>query len=125
MSFHTVILVGRLGKDPEQKQLNNGQTLCTFSMACNQNGKDKTPIWFKVTAWGKLAETCQLYLLKGKMVLVEGTLVADESGGPRIWTRQDQTPAASFEINANIVRFLSQKQETLNKDESFDNNLGF
>ena len=125
MSFHTVILVGRLGKDPEQKQLNNGQTLSTFSIACNQNGKDKPPIWFKIKAWGKLAETCQNYLKKGKMVLIEGTLVTDEFGSPRAWTRKDQTPAASFEINANIVRFLSQKQESQPKHDDFDNNLGF
>lgn len=125
MSYHTVILVGRLGKDPERKQLEDGQTLCTFSIACNQYGKEKPPIWFRVTAWGKLADTCQTYLHKGRMVLVEGVLVTDEFGGPRIWTRQDKTPTASFEVNASIVRFLSQKQDIQTPEGDFDSNLGF
>ncbi|MEN4100416.1 MAG: single-stranded DNA-binding protein, partial [Anaerolineaceae bacterium] len=59
-------------------------------------------------AWGKTAENCNQYLRKGSLALVEGRLVCDpETGGPRLYTRQDGLPAASFEVSASTVRFLS------------------
>jgi single-strand DNA-binding protein len=59
-----------------------------------------------------MAEVCNQYLKKGSKVLVEGRLVPDQAtGGPRIWTRQDGTPGASFEVSANTVRFLSSRGE--------------
>jgi len=62
--------------------------------------------------FGKQAEPANQYLSKGKMVLVEGRLGVDaKTGGPRTYTRQDGTMAASFEIVANTVRFLSPKSE--------------
>jgi len=65
-----------------------------------------------VTVWGKQAETTSQYLKKGSKVLIEGRLVPDPStGGPKIWTRQDGTAGASFEVNANTVRFLSSRGE--------------
>jgi single-strand DNA-binding protein len=117
MSFHTIILVGNLGRDPEMRYTPSGQPVTSFSVACsrqynNTNGEkvDET-IWFRVTAWGKLAETCNQYLQKGRKVLVEGHLQPDKNGGPRIWQKQDGTSAASFEVTANTVRFLSSKGE--------------
>ena len=69
-------------------------------------------IWFRVSTWGKQAETCNTYLKKGRKVLVEGRLVADTStGGPRTYTRQDGSMAASFEVSATTVRFLSSREE--------------
>jgi single-strand DNA-binding protein len=62
--------------------------------------------------WGKMAETCNQYLKKGSKVLVEGRLTADAAtGGPRIWTGQDGSPRASFEVTAQTVRFLSSRSE--------------
>jgi single-strand DNA-binding protein len=118
MSYHTVILIGNLGRDPEMRYTPSGQPVTSFSVASNRsytgsNGEkvDET-IWFRVTAWGKQAETCNQYLRKGSKVLVEGRLTPDKNGGPRIWTKQDGTPGASFEITANTVRFLSTKGES-------------
>jgi single-strand DNA-binding protein len=63
-----------------------------------------------------LAETCNQYLKRGSKVLIEGRLNADpQSGGPRVYTRQDGSTGASFEITAETVRFLSTRAE----DESF------
>ena len=67
--------------------------------------------WFRVSVFGKSAESCNNYLHKGSKVLVEGRLTADKNGSPRIWNRQDGTPGASFEVTANTVRFLSPKGE--------------
>ncbi len=62
----------------------------------------KETIWFRVSVWGKQAESSNQYLKKGSKVLVEGRLTPDPAtGGPRIWTRQDGTPAASFEVTAS------------------------
>ena len=57
-----------------------------------------------------MAEVCNNYLHKGSQVFVEGRLIADPAtGGPRIWNRQDGSPAASFELHAELVRFLGGK----------------
>jgi single-strand DNA-binding protein len=73
--------------------------------------QDET-IWFRVSVWGRQAETVNQYLRKGRQVLIEGRLVGDENGNPRIWNRQDGTPAASFEVNAQTVRFLGGRDDT-------------
>ncbi|TLN12112.1 single-stranded DNA-binding protein, partial [bacterium] len=73
----------------------------------------KETTWFRISVWGKQAETTNQYLKKGSMVLVDGRLTADpKTGGPRIWKKQDGTEGASFEISANSVRFLSPRSET-------------
>ena len=116
--YHTIIIVGNLGRDPEMRYTPSGQAVTNFSVATSRqytgsNGESvKETIWFRVSTWGKQAETCNQYLRKGSKVLVEGRLVPDQStGGPRLWTRQDGTSAASFEISANTVRFLSSRTD--------------
>ena len=117
MSFHTVILIGNLGRDPEMRYTPSGQPVTSFSVASNRSytGSDgqkvDETIWFRVTAWGKQAETCNQYLRKGSKVLVEGRLTPDKNGGPRIWTKQDGTSGASFEVTASTVRFLSGRND--------------
>lgn len=117
MSYHTIILTGNLGKDPEMRYTPSGQAVTNFSMAVNEsylnnNGErvQKT-IWFRITTWGKQAEICNQYLKKGRMVLVEGRLNADpNTGGPRIWQGQNG-PAASYEVTASTVRFIGGRGE--------------
>lgn len=116
--FQTFILVGHLGGDPEMRYTPAGKAVTNFSVATTRKytGSDGTlvseTLWARISAWGKQAETCNQYLHKGSKVLIEGRLVVDsETGGPRIWTRQDGTPAASFEVSAQTVRFLSSKGE--------------
>ncbi len=114
--YHTIIIVGNLGRDPEMRYTPAGQAVTNFSVATSRQytGSDgnqvKETIWFRVSAWGKQAETCNQYLKKGSKVLVEGRLTPDPStGGPRLWQRQDGTTNASFEVSANTVRFLSSR----------------
>lgn len=117
--YHTIIIVGSLGKDPEMRYTPSGQAVTSFNVATNrqytnQQGQQvKETIWFRISAWGKTAEICSQYLKKGSKVLVEGRLNADPaSGGPRTFTRNDGTAGASFEVTAQTVRFLSSKGET-------------
>ena len=116
--FHTIIVVGNLGRDPEMRYTPSGQAVTNFSLATSRQYTDasgqqvKETIWFRVSAWGKQAETCNQYLKKGSKVLVEGRLIADAStGGPRLYPRQDGTSGSSFEISASTVRFLSSRGE--------------
>jgi single-strand DNA-binding protein len=116
--YHTLIIVGNVGKDPEMRYTPSGQAVTSFSVATNRqyttgNGEQvKETIWFRVSTWGKTAETCNQYVKKGMKVLVEGRLTPDKTtGGPRTYTRPDGSPAASFDVTANTVRFLSSRGE--------------
>lgn len=121
--YQKTILVGNLGRDPEMRYAPSGQPVTNFSLATNRQytsssgERVKETVWFRVSAWGRQAETCAEYLRKGSRVLVEGRLTADPAtGGPRIWQRQDGSAAASFEISAASVQFLSSRAD----EEGFD-----
>jgi single-strand DNA-binding protein len=116
--YHTLILVGNLGNDPEMRYIANGQAVTKFSVATNRQYKNsegqtvKETVWFRVSVWGKQAESSNNFLKKGSKVLIEGRLNADpSSGGPRIWTGNDNVARASYEVTANMVRFLTTKGE--------------
>ena len=116
--YHTLIIVGNVGKDPEMRYTPSGQAVTSFSVATNRqytasSGEQvKETIWFRVSTWGKTAEVCNQYVKKGSKVLVEGRLTPDKNtGGPRIWTKQDGSPGSSYEVTASNVRFLSTRQE--------------
>jgi single-strand DNA-binding protein len=116
--YQTIIIVGNVGRDPEMRYTPSGQAVTSFSVATNRqysnnNGETvKETVWFRVSAWGKQAETCNQYLKKGSKVLVEGRLTADPAtGGPRIWNDKEGSPRASFEISSSTVRFLSTRNE--------------
>ncbi len=98
--YQTIIIAGNVGRDPEMRYTPSGQAVTSFSVATNRQYTNnnaetvKETIWFRVSAWGKQAETCNQYLKKGSKVLVEGRLTADPAtGGPRIWTGAGRLPA--------------------------------
>ncbi len=116
--YQKLVLVGNLGNDPEMRYTPNGQAVTNLSIATNRQytansgEKVKETTWFRVSVWGKQAEACNTYLKKGSKVLVEGRMTADSAtGGPRIWTANDGSPRASFEVTAQTVRFLSTRSE--------------
>jgi single-strand DNA-binding protein len=114
--YQRIVLVGNLGRDPEMRYTQTGTPVTSFSVATSRkyntaDGQQKEEtLWFRVQVWGKQAEVCNQYLGKGRSVLVEGSLVGDETGGPRIWTGQDGKPRASFEVRAQTVRFLGRRE---------------
>ena len=112
--YQIIILTGNLGSDPEMRYMADGTAVTNFSMATNRkwtgnDGQLKEEVtWFRVSVWGRQAESVNQYLSKGRQVMVEGRLKPDpETGGPRLWTTQDGTVRASFEVTANDVKFLS------------------
>ena len=110
MSFNTVIVVGNLGKDPEMRFTPQGTPVCTFTVATNERRKDKAgeqqdvTTWFRVTVWGKQAETVSKYLTKGRSVYVEGRMHVEE------WTDKDGKQRFTLELNASDVRFIDGAQ---------------
>ena len=121
--YHTIIVVGNVGKDAEMRYTPSGQAVASFSVATNRSytksdgSQEKETVWFRISAWGKQAEVCNQFVKKGMKVLVEGRLTADQgTGGPRIWTGDDGSPRASFEVTAGTVRFLSSRGETEQSD---------
>lgn len=124
MSFQKIELIGNLGRDPEMRYLPDGTAVTNLSIATNRRWTDRAsgaPVeetaWFRVSVWGPQAESCNLYLAKGRQVHVEGRLQVDPAtGGPRIWEREDGTAGAAFEIRASNVTFLGGRVES-NPDE--------
>jgi len=119
MSYHTIIIVGNLGRDPEMRYTPNGNAVTTINVASNRTFNDssgqrqKITTWFRVSVWGKQAESVNNYLQKGSQVLVEGELQPDkETGNPRTFTRNDGSTGASYEVRARTVRFLTAKGTT-------------
>lgn len=116
--YHKITIAGNLGRDPEMRFLPSGQAVTNINVATNRvytdsNGQKITEtIWFRVSVWGTRGETVNQYLKKGSKVLIEGRLNVDpETGGPRVFTRNDGTTGASYEITGQNVIFLSSRSE--------------
>ena len=110
--YQQITLIGNLGRDPEMRYTPSGVAVTSFSVAVNrswtgQDGQrqDKTT-WFRVSAWRRLAETCNQYLTKGQRVLVVG-----EVEEPNTWTDQEGNARAALEVTARTVRFLNTRAE--------------
>lgn len=117
--YQKIIIVGNLGGDPEMRYMPDGTAVTNFSVATSRrwtDGRTGEPrdetTWFRVSVWGRQAESTNQYLSKGRQVLVEGRIRPDpQTGSPRIFTRQDGTVGSSFEIFAENVRFIGGREE--------------
>lgn len=120
--YHKVTIVGYLGGDPVQRYTPTGTPVTNFSVPTNrkwtdgEGNKQEEVVWWRVTAWNRLAETTYEYLEKGRLVLVEGNIKPDENGSPRVFQRNDGTPGAAYEITAQNIRFLGGGQSTSQSD---------
>ena len=97
-----VTIIGNLGTNPEIRITKSGLSVCSFSVAASKktNGNDITT-WFRVSAFGKLAENCARFLAKGRKVGVVGDITLNT------YTAKDGTTRASLEVTAEDVEFLS------------------
>jgi single-strand DNA-binding protein len=112
MSVNKVILVGRLGRDPETRYTTGGQAVCNFSLATDESFKTKSgerqkrTEWHRIVAWGKKAEFAQQYLKKGQEIYVEGSIRTNE------WTDKENQKRTTVEIIASDFRFVGSKQDS-------------
>jgi single-strand DNA-binding protein len=107
-----VILVGRLGRDPETRYTSSGQAVCNFTMATDESFKSRSgerqqrTEWHRIVMWGKLAEIAQQYLKKGQLVYVEGRLQT------RQWDdKRDGSKKQTTEVVANAMKMLGGRSE--------------
>ncbi|MCC6137067.1 MAG: single-stranded DNA-binding protein [Bdellovibrionaceae bacterium] len=106
MSVNKVIIIGRLGADPELKTLGSGQAVANFNVATSENwvdrdgAKQERTEWHRIVVWGKLAEICRQYLSKGRQVFVEGKLQT------RSWEDQQGQKRYTTEVVANNIQFI-------------------
>jgi len=111
MSVNKVILVGRLGRDPETRYTGGGQAVANFSVATDESYKDKNgerqkrTEWHKIVVWGKQAEIAQQYLKKGSLIFIEGRIQSRE------WQDKEGQKRTSFEIVATNFRMLGGRAE--------------
>jgi len=110
--LNKVILIGNLGKDPEQRATASGTTVTKFSVATNEwvSGKDGSPgetrtEWHNIVVFGKLAETCAQHLTKGRLIYVEGRVQT------RSWDDQEGRKRYTTEVIAQAIRFLGGRGE--------------
>lgn len=112
-TMNRVELIGRLGGDPDLRQIAGGTSVCRFSLATNRPGpndeqgqRTSETDWTQIEAWEKLAETCGAYLSKGRRVLVMGSLRTDA------WTDRDSGQARSRTIvRADEIIFLDPRED--------------
>lgn len=111
MSVNKVILLGRLGKDPEMRYSNSQTPICSFSLATSERRKDQSGNWNEQTEWhniivfGKTAEHCSNYLKKGRQAYIEGRIQT------RKWQDKEGRDRYTTEIIANTVQFIGSKAE--------------
>ena len=109
-ALNRVQLIGRLGKDPETRYTTTGINYCTFSVAVDRRWKSaqgesrEATDWFNIETWARLAEICQQYLTKGRLVFLEGRLQTDR------WEKNGETHYFT-KIVANQMQILERKPE--------------
>lgn len=110
--YQNTIVIGHLGGDPSMRYTPSGASVTNFSVATTrkwtnaQGEPQEKTTWFKVVAWNKLAEVCNQYLAKGRLVMVEGDVNVSA------YTDKQGQPAASLELTARNVKFLGGKGDS-------------
>ncbi len=119
-SLNKVLLIGRLGRDPEMRYTPSGRPVTTFSLATTRSwttheGERRTETeWFNIVAWGNLAEICKQYLHKGQQVYIEGRLQT------RHWEDSEGNKRTSTEIVAQEMIMLGDGRGSRHKQGKSD-----
>jgi single-strand DNA-binding protein len=119
-SLNKVTVIGNVGNEPEMRFTPNGKPVTSFSVATNwlytspEGERKQETEWFNVVAWNRLAEQCNQFLAKGKLVYVEGRLHT------RSWEGQDGQSHSRMEVIANRVIFLDRKGAGAPGDEKVE-----
>ena len=116
-SINKVILIGRLGQDPQIKNLPNGNVVANISLATDESYKDKSGVkqerteWHRVVMFNRLAEISGQYLRKGSLVYIEGKIQT------RQWKNEQDETRYATEILANTMKMLGAKQDAAEQNQ--------
>lgn len=123
-SLNKVIIIGNVGGEPEMRFTPNGKPVTSFSVATNwvytapDGERRQETEWFNVVVWNKLAEQCNQFLAKGRLVYAEGRIHT------RTWESQDGQQRSRAEVIANKVIFLDRRGSVPLSDEKVDEGGG-
>ena len=109
-SMSKIQIIGNVGRDPEMRMTPNGKPVCDFSVAVNRvqtGGGERTEQtdWYRVSCWGKQAETAQQYLTKGQSIYVDGRFT------PRTYIKKDNVEKLSLDISCNDFQMLGGRRD--------------
>lgn len=110
-SINKVILIGRLGRDPEVRYTPSGTAVANFSVATSENwtdrdgGQQSRTEWHRIEAWGRLGEICGEYLSKGRLVYIEGSIRTNE------WEDQEGNKRETKRIRARTMQMLESRAQ--------------
>jgi single-strand DNA-binding protein len=107
-SMSKIQIIGNVGRDPEMKMTPTGKAVCEFSVAVNRvsnagGARSEQTDWYRVSCWGRQAETAQQYVTKGMTIFVEGRF------SPRTYTNKDNVEKTSLDITCNDFQMLSRR----------------
>jgi single-strand DNA-binding protein len=114
------MLIGRIGRDPEMRYTPSGRPVTTFGIYTSRTwntadgGKRTENEWFNIVAWGNLAEICKQYLVKDRLVYIEGRLQT------RHWEDPEGNKHTSIEVVANEMIMLDERREGAQSGESIE-----
>ncbi len=125
VSLNKIMIIGNLGSEPEMRFTPNGRPVTSFRVATNwryvtaEGERREETEWFNIVAWGKLAEQCNQFLTKGRLVYAEGRLRT------HTWEGQDGQKYYRNEVIANRVSFLDrQAAAPLPEDKADEGGMG-
>ena len=119
MTMNKILIIGNLGSDPEMRYTPNGNPVTSFTVATNRryrtgDGENREETeWFRISAWNRLAETCNQYLQRGSKVYVEGRLSS------RTYVGNDGETRVSLDVNASEVRIIDSRGATQGSPSGF------
>jgi len=120
VSVNRITIIGNLGNEPEMRFTPSGRPVTSFRVATNwryttpEGERKEETEWFSIVAWGRLAEQCNQFLTKGRLVYVEGRLRL------RTWDGQDGQRRARNEIVADRVKFLDRQAAIVSAENKTD-----
>lgn len=103
---NTIVLIGRVGRDPETRTIASGKSVSKFSLAVNRPGKDQPADWFQVEVWGKQAELAAELIRKGQLISVAGACHIDE------WTDKDGSKQRAVKVAADGFQLLERREDS-------------
>ena len=119
MSLNKVILIGRLGRDPEVRYMPNGEAVCNFSIATSETWKDQhgqkqeRTEWHAITLYRRLAEVAGQYLKKGSLVYIEGRIQS------RKYTDKNGVERTAYEIIGNEMKMLGGNNQATQEQPKY------
>jgi single-strand DNA-binding protein len=118
--LNKVMLIGRLGRDPEMRYTPSGKPVTTFGIGASRSWntsdgeKRQETEWFNIVSWGNLAEICKQYLAKGRLVYIEGRLQT------RYWEDTEGNKHSSVEVVASEMIMLDERRDENTSSEDIN-----